>query len=101
MQTHRAYMGVDTQITCWVRDESGKRDFDGQELTVYLDTYPATSGIQTLAASQASPGEDDEVNPVQFTVESEMAERYLMPGLYRFQVRADNEAVYSALLEMV
>lgn len=101
MQTHRAYMGVDTNITCWVRDEQGKRDLSGEELFVYLDTYPATAGIVTLAAEQAVPGEDDVVKPVIFTVDAETAERSLMPGLFRFQIRTADEAVYSGLLEMV
>ncbi|TWI04811.1 hypothetical protein IP90_00949 [Luteimonas cucumeris] len=99
MNTHRAYMGADNTVTCWVRDEEGKRDLSATDLTVVLGTYPATAAVTTLEAAQVVDGSD--IGPVTFDVEQAMSDRYLSPGLFQFQVKADNEVVYSGLLEMV
>lgn len=95
MNTHRAYAGADTVVTCWVRDEAGKRDLTGETLTVPVYAYRMTNELLTLDAKQVAVGE------VQFTVTDEQAERYLTPGLYRFAVKAGDSVVYGGLLEVV
>lgn len=99
MNTHRAYMGADTTVACWVRNESGKRNVSAADLTAVLSNYPSTVTILALGAAQVVDGDD--IGPVTFDIEQTMSDRYLAPGFYRFQIKADNEVVYGGLLEMV
>lgn len=95
MNTHRAYAGADTVVTCWVRDEEGRRDLTGETLTVPVYAYGMPHELLTLDAEQVAEG------AVRFTVTEEQAERYLTPGLYRFAVKAGETVVYGGLLEVV
>lgn len=89
MNTHRAHSGATTPITCWVRDDAGKRDVAGVALTVPVYVYGQTSPLLTLAGTRIAAGQ------VNFTVTASMS-----PGLYRFDVKAGDVVVYSGLLEV-
>ena len=100
MQTHRCYLTSDTTITCWVRDESGKRDLSAYTLSVLLYPYGnATDLGLTLSAIKPATGK------AQFIVTAEDATAYLSQGVYRFVLKgvsgSDSETLYSGLLEAV
>jgi hypothetical protein len=95
VNTHRAYAGSDNTITCWVRDEAGKRDLSAETLTAAVYAYGLPCVLLTLDASQA------EVGKVEFAVTQAAIERYFSPGPYRFAVMAGEEQVYGGLLEIV
>ncbi len=96
MNTHRAYMGADNTIACWVRDEAGRRDLTAATLTVDVFAYGVTVPLDTLEAVQATA-----VSPVTFEVTEAFSDASLAPGLYRFMVKADDVAVHHGLLEIV
>lgn len=99
MQTHRAYLGADTAITAWVRDDAGKRDMTGETLTVHLYPYGRSTELSEGAAIAATSAEDGKIT---FTVTEAYADSYLRTGAYRMQVKAGGTAVvYDALLEVV
>lgn len=95
MNTHRAHMGSTTTLTCWVRDEAGKRDLAGKALTVPVYAYGMGVPLLTLDATQVATGQ------VAFDITQPATERYFERGLYRFTVKADDEVAYSGLLELV
>ncbi len=95
MQTHRAYAGADSEITCWVRDAEGKRDLTAETLTVPVYAYGHSCALLALDATQP------EVGKVVFTVTEDQTGRYFPVGLYRFAVKAGDELVYGGLLEVV
>jgi hypothetical protein len=99
MQTHRANLSADTVITCWVRDESGKRDLSAKTLTVTIGPYGFPCVLLTLDATSPATGK------VTFTVTQAAADAYFCPGVYRFSVigtqSSVDENVYSGLLEVV
>lgn len=95
MNTHRAHAGADNTITCWVRNDAGKRDLAGLTLTVPVYAYGIACPLLTLDATQAAVGK------VEFTVSQPAIERYLPPGLYRFAIKAGEDVVYGGLLEVV
>lgn len=89
-------MGADNTVTCWVRDEAGRRDLTAAVLTVKLYAYGVGQEIDTLDAAQASA-----VSPVTFEVTDTFSDSSLSQGLYRFVIEAGNVAVYHGLLELV
>jgi hypothetical protein len=99
MQTHRASLFSDSLITCWVRDEDGKRDLSAFTLTATIYPYGKAPEILTLSATSAEDGK------VEFTITAEDATASLCPGLYRFVITGadggDSETLYSGLLEAV
>ena len=101
MNTHRAYMGADTAITGYARDESGKRTLSSfASLSVVLDPYSSGQelGLSITATTPATGN-------ATFTVTKEDADAYLAPGPYRFALLglegADYETLYVGLLEVV
>lgn len=95
MNTQRAYMGADTTIAHWVRDDAGNRDFTGDTLTVELYAYGLPDVLDTLAATSPEAGK------VAFTVTEAFADRALSPGVYRYQIKAGAAVVGGGLLEVV
>lgn len=97
MQTHRAYMGADTAITCWVRQDGDKRSLTGHTLTVHMFPYGSSVELgETIDATSAEAGK------VAFTVTEELADRYLKPGAYRMAVESNTAGVvYDGILEVV
>jgi hypothetical protein len=103
MNTHRAYMGADTVITCWVRDEAGARDM-ADAMKAYIYPYGRSDEITTAVAEQAHEDvESSQIGKIQFTVTKAMGDTHLVPGVYRFQIKTDTapEVLYDGLLEMV
>lgn len=96
MNTHRAYMGADNTVACWVRDEDGRRDLTAATLTVDLFAYGVQTEITTLPATQATA-----VSPVTFEVTDAFSDANLGAGLFRFVVKADDVVAYNGLLELV
>lgn len=100
MNTHRANLGSDTEITCWVRDVDGKRDLSGFTLSVLLYPYGSSTDLGlTIAATSPADGK------VLWTMSAADADAYLCAGSYRFVVKgvdgSDSETLYSGLLEAV
>lgn len=101
MQTHRAYLGTDSAITVWVRDEDGKRvlsGFDSLEVLFYPYGCPTDLGLTVTAANPAT-------GKVTFTITAAQAEAYFSPGSYRYVLKgidgSDSETLESGLLEVV
>ena len=96
MNTHRCYLGAATAITCWVRNDAGRRDLSSPAVaTVYVYPYGSTVEAFTIAAVTTSLGK------ITFTVTAADAEAYLTQAPYRFAVVWGTEQVYSGLLEAV
>jgi hypothetical protein len=96
MNTLRAYMGADTALAVWVRQNDARADLTAAALSVVIYPYGRPDEALTIAATQSSP-----TDAVRFTVTEADAERSLQPGVYRFVVLADSAVVYDGLLEMV
>lgn len=99
MQTHRVSLSSDTLVTCWVRDESGKRDLSDFTLSALIYPYGKNCELLTVSAASAVDGK------ATFTVTAEDAVAYLWPGVFRFVLKgvdgSDSETLYSGLLEAV
>lgn len=99
MHTHRISLFSDTAVTCWVRDEDGKRDLSGFTLSAIVYPYGKTTELLTVDADSDADGE------AVFTVTAANAEAYLWPGVFRFVLKGvdggDPETLYSGLLEAV
>lgn len=95
MITQRAYMGADTAIGHWVRDDAGKRDFTGDTLAVEFYAYGMPDVLDTLEATSPEAGK------VMFTVTQSFADRALSPGVYRYQIKAGAAVVGGGLVEVV
>jgi hypothetical protein len=96
MNTLRAYMGADTALAVWVRQNDAKADLTGDELSVVIYPYGRVDEALTLTATQSSASD-----AVRFTITEDDAARSLQPGPYRFVVLADSAVVSDGLLEMV
>ena len=92
--THRAYFGADTVIAAFVRDDEGRKDLSGAEITAVLYLWQGKDVMRLDA-------EGTEEGRVSFTLEAAEAERLLKPGIYTFRVVADGEVIYTGNLEMV
>ena len=98
MNTHRAYLDAATLITCWVRDEAGRKDLSAATLRAYL--YPYGSAPEVESAGIAATGTT--LGKVTFTVTAAYGDSNLKPGSYRLSIRDSADAqVYAGLLEVV
>jgi hypothetical protein len=101
MNTHRAYLGTDTTVTCWVRNDSGKRDLSGfDSLGVQFYPYGSATDIGLdLVGTVAATGK------ATFEVTAANAQAYFTQGIVRFVLKGvdgtDSETLYSGLLEFV
>lgn len=99
MNTHRAYLGSDTTITVWLRDEAGKVTFtDGDEITLTLYPYGSTTD---LGADIDGTFADETPGRVAFTITAEYADANLTRGPFRYVVRIDGVQAQDGLLEVV
>lgn len=98
MNTHRAYLGADSLITCWSRDVDGRVSQSGATLRAYL--YPYANGVEVENGGIAVTG--TALGKMTFTVTLEYADANLIPGSYRLAIRNSSDAhVYAGLLEVV
>lgn len=95
MHTHRANIDADTDVTCWVRNRTGRVDLSAEALTVPVYAYGHECELMTLDATGTTEGQ------ATFTVTADQTHRYFPAGLYRFAVKADGSVVYAGLLEVV
>lgn len=98
MNTHRAYAGADSLITCWSRDDAGRVDQSAATLRAYLTPYGRDAEVETggIAVTGTSLGK------MTFTVTNDYIEANLLPGNYRLAIRNASDAqVYVGLLEVV
>lgn len=92
MDTQRAYVDTDTSLTVWLRDESGRIDFTGQQLEVALYAYGVPGVLTAYDATGSASG------AVQWTVPADSG---YGPGLFRYSVTADGATVGGGLLEVI
>ena len=92
--THRAYFEATTVIAAFVRDDDGRKDLSGADITATIYLRPGKD-VMTLPVEGTAEGR------VSFTLEAAEVERQLRPGAYTFRVVADGATVYTGILEMV
>lgn len=92
MDTQRAYADTDTSLTVWLRNEAGRIDFTGQDLSVALYAYGVPGVLVRYDANGNAAG------AVTWTVP---ANGGYGPGLFRYSVEADGVNVGGGLLEIV
>ncbi|MGA0588729.1 hypothetical protein ACO2Q2_16620 [Dyella sp. KRB-257] len=104
--THRIYRGIDTPIKCYVRNELGRVDFtNAVTVQAKVYRYGVTWPFATLDATADANG------LVQFTVPASLLRTsglgydygmYVQPyNMMRFDLFADGQLVYTALMEIV
>lgn len=104
--THRIYRGIDSPIKCYVRNELGRVDLTpAKTIQAKVYRYGMTWPFATLDATGDANG------LVQFTVPASLLRTsglgydyglYVQPyNLIRFDVFADDQLVYTALMEIV
>jgi hypothetical protein len=99
VNTLRAYLGSDTLLTLWLRDEAGKRVFSSETCRMYL--YPYGSGVKVEEAGIAGVIDAEPTGQAEFTVTEAYAEANLKPGPLRYVVKLDDVQVADGLLEVV
>lgn len=92
--THRISRGYDSELLCYVRDEDGPVDLTARALTASVRAYGRNGVLTSMIATQASAGK------VTFTVPADVIEKQLCGSLYRFDVEADGQPAYQALIEI-
>lgn len=92
--THRAYMGADTEIEAFVRDDEGPMSLSGAEQIIVRVRAMDRKEVATFV------GTGDAGGRITFTVDGEAAKR-LQPGVFGFRVYADDRTIYTAILEIV
>lgn len=92
---HRAYMGADTEIEAFVRDDAGPMDLSGAE-PIMARVY-AGPGKEVVSF----PATGDASGRVTFTVDGIAASQHLQPGIFALRVELGGRVVYTANLEMV
>ena len=90
----RAYAGADTNLTCWIRDEDGRRDLSEADVSV-LVKRPNGYTVATLEATGSDEGE------VEFEVTADTVSRYLAPGVFNVEILADGSVVGLGHLEVL
>lgn len=90
METKRAFSDTDTTVTVWLRNDAGKIDFTGEQLSVSLYAYGVPVAYDTLAATSSAEGKVDWTVPAG-----------TVPGLYRYAVLSDGFNVGGGLLEVL
>lgn len=104
--THRIDRCIDSTVTCYARDESGRIDLSATDLSVTVRPYGRQNTLATLAASGDANGVISFVVPrAVFAVGGPGFDygyglRYQPRNLARFDVIASGALVYQALLEI-
>lgn len=92
----RAYRGTDTALTLWIRDEAGKRDLSGLDLSLEISQYGRS--CDPLVTVEAASAEDGKLTA---TLTADTADGELGPGLFRVDAIGDDETLAVAMLEVV
>ncbi|KAF1692663.1 hypothetical protein [Pseudoxanthomonas koreensis] len=90
----RAYAGADTTLTCWIRDEAGRHDLSGADVTVVVKR-PNGYVVATLEATGSDQGE------VTFEVTADTVSQQLAPGVFNVEILADGAVVGLGHLEVL
>lgn len=90
----RAYAGASTALRCWIRDEAGRHDLSGAEVSV-LVKRPNGYVIATLPATGSDQGE------VTFEVTADTVSQQLAPGVFNVEIQADGSVVGLGHLEVL
>lgn len=94
--THRAYMGVDSPQTAWIRDEAGAHDLTAYDaITVDIKGPSRDRPSLTVDATGTAGGK------LQFTVPADGARKRLYPGTFNLFAKADGLVIYTGLLEVL
>lgn len=100
MNTLRAYMGSDTALVLWIRDEAGKFDLeDGDVAKLYLYPYGSSVKVEESGITGTLAGATD--GKLNFTITEAYAESNLVRGLYRYSAYVDGTRKSDGLLEVV
>jgi hypothetical protein len=104
--THRVSRCYDDTVECFVRDDAGPVDLTGKTLTASIRHYSTDPtwgwdyalnyGHRVLTTSVATQGD---VGTVTFPLTADQMRR-MYSTLYRFDIDADGQRVYTALLEI-
>lgn len=92
--THRAYMGADTVIAAFVRDDDGRKDLEDMTITASVQVGPGKEVV-------SFPVTGDSKGRITFTVDGVTTEQRLAPGTFALRVEAEGQMVYTGILEMV
>lgn len=95
-KTHRAYMGSDTTLAAWVRDELGRHD-----LTQYGDIRVEIKRDTRGRAELTVPASGTQDGKLEFTITADGARTRLRPGIFGLQVVADGSVIQIGYLEVV
>ena len=94
--THRAYMGVDSPQTAWIRDEAGAHDLTAYDaITVEIKGPSRDRPNLTVDATGTAGGK------LQFTIPADGARKRLYPGTFNLFAKADGLVIYTGLLEVL
>lgn len=100
MNTLRAYMGSDTALVVWIRDEAGKVDLaDGDECVLYLYPYGSSVKVEETGIAGTLAGATD--GKLNFTITESYADTNLKPGLFRYSAYLEGSRKADGLLEVV
>lgn len=94
--THRAYMGADTELSAWIRDEEGRVDLT-QLGDIRVEVKRDTRDKPELTV----PATGTEQGRLDFTITAAGARKRLRPGIFNLQVVADGEVIHIGYLEVV
>lgn len=92
--SHRAYMGANTDLVAFVRNDDGPADLSGADISARI--Y-AGQGREVVAI----PAQGDSSGRVDFTVDGLTTDQRLQPGSFDLWLEADGRVVYTAILEIV
>ena len=92
--THRAYMGADTVIAVFVRDDAGRKDLSEAEITARIQAGRGRN-LVTLPVTGDSEGK------ISFTLDAGTTNQRLVPGSYDLRVEAGGQVIYTGTLELV
>ena len=101
MNTSRAYLGADTTLTLWLRDDDGKIAFvpASDDATMYL--YPYGSSVKVEETGLVGVIDTLPTGRAIFTITEAYAEANLPRGSYRYVVKLNAAQVSDGLLEVV
>lgn len=96
--THRAFVGSDTPMEAWLRDDAGPLDLGGYS-TIETLVWRGNDKPMILPASIDGDGSNGRVS---WTVTAgDINRRLLNLGLFRLSIRADGQTLYNARLSVV
>lgn len=95
-KTHRAYMGANTHLSAWVRDEAGRHDLTQYgSISVEIKRDTRDKPELTVPATGTAEGR------LEFTITADGARKRLRPGIFNLQVVADGSVIQLGHLEII